>query len=112
MSSQPYPYTQIRIKSGKLNAIVSALVDTGFNDGVVIPSAEFDKLGEPSGLSEIALADGSPLSTGLFYAVISLRDRELVVRAFCFGDEYLLGNDFIRHFRVCFDHGKTVEIEN
>ncbi len=89
-----------------------ALADTGYNGGVIVPERECDNLGHRDGFSKLRLADEERIDVELFQSAVSLKDREMVVKAVVVGNQFIVGREVLDHFRVCFDHGQRVEIEN
>ncbi len=110
--SFPFPYAQIDISIGALKIRVAAIIDTGHSGGLIVPASEREKLGDRTGLAHIRLADESELDLEFFYATITLAHREIVVSTVCMGSEFVIEQEVIRPFRVCFDRGQKVEIED
>ncbi len=112
MAESSAPRVQIQIKIGTLRADVMALADTGYSGGVVIPEIERDKLDTRDGFTNLRLANEDRIPVELFQAIVDLKNRQLVVRAVVIGREFIIGREVLDHYRVCFDHGKNVEIED
>src|SRR5574341_730842 len=110
--SASFPRVEIQIRIGSLKAHVSAMVDTGFGGGILLPLRERDKLGTRDGFTNLRLANDDRITVELFQAMVGLKDREMIVRAVVSGSEFVVGREVLNHFRVCFDHGKSVEIED
>ncbi len=89
-----------------------ALIDTGFDGQVLLPSAFISSTTPTLGVLDWSLADGSrvrtPVFTGDLY-IGSLSAGRVLIAAL--GDEILLGGGVTQQFIVTFDHDRQVIVE-
>lgn len=110
-----FPYIPLRISLALDELTVEALVDTGFDGDVVLPSIVISGLAldEPDAFLTWRLADGSDVVTGSYLANAGIRglpgSHSVLVSVL--GDESIVGRGLTDHYRVVFDHGERVIIE-
>lgn len=107
----PYPYLQVRCRIAAREFDASALVDTGFDGGLVIPVSRRRGLPEPPREVIVRLGDGSVSRTAEFVGTVLLGNRQMQVTVLFLGDEYLIGRQIVDQLRLCFHHGDYLEIE-
>lgn len=113
MSEAPYPSLALRFTIHGLIGQAHALVDTGFDDYLVVPTSLIAALPYPWHRQRLQVADGAVIEVPAYPGTIELLDRPGPINAYIFalGDEYLLGLATLNHFKVTFDHGQRVIVE-
>ena len=108
-----YPYLRVRITLRGQVSEASALVDTGFTGGLVIPSAALaTALGLPDARIDWELADGSAVDAPLYFGIVEIPGLVPAPAAITsLGSEYILGRGMIDRFSVTFDHGRRIIVE-
>ncbi|HLG12793.1 MAG TPA: hypothetical protein VI876_13625 [Dehalococcoidia bacterium] len=110
-----FPYIPLRISLALAELTVEALVDTGFDGDVVLPSTVVSgpASGQPDAFLTWRLADGSDVVTGSYLATASIPGLPGLhsVLVSVLGDESIVGRGLTDHYRVVFDHGERVIIE-
>lgn len=110
--SSRFPYLKLTIKVLSRNLKVEALVDTGFSGEVVLPPKMIMNGQPPKGYSRWTLADGSTTLAPNFLGTVKIgKFKSIGVSITALGDELLIGRGITDKFRVIFDHGKKVIIE-
>jgi clan AA aspartic protease len=118
VSSSHFPYLTIRVTirqpiAGNQQEIqLEALVDTGFDGGVVIPKDLLDPSLTPVRYLPWSLADDSQVLLPAFLGDVQIGNlppvRTIVMPL---GDEPLLGRNVTNNYRMIFDHGNQLVIE-
>jgi predicted aspartyl protease len=113
--SEHFPYLPIEVIFPSL-AIwlrLEALLDTGFDGGLIIPEDAAQRLGPPEGLSHWRLPDGTELTTPDWEGLLELRGviRDLAVTVSALGDETIMGRAAMSHFAIVLDHGRRLVVE-
>jgi clan AA aspartic protease len=113
-----FPYLSIRVRirqpsqSTEQEINFSALVDTGFDGGLVIPKDLLDPSLVPIRYVPWKLADESEILAPAFLGEIEVDGLPPVTTVVTsLGAEPLLGRHVTNNFRVIFDHGKQVIVE-
>lgn len=107
--SPRFPYLPIRVSVRGQELDLEALLDTGFDGHVVVPT---DLLGDgdrPDGYLRWKLADGSPVLAPYYLgslAIGRLGPYPVVVTAL--GDEGLVGQQVAERVSILLDHGQRV----
>ena len=106
-----YPFLSVRIEIGDWRTETWALVDTGFEGSLAIPSTALGLgLGSPDSSSNWVLADGSVVETPVYIGELEIFGLppipEIVVTAL--GTDYILGRGVIDRFKVILDHGERL----
>jgi predicted aspartyl protease len=105
-----YPFLQIRVEVRGWRQETLALIDTGFDGALAVPSSVLNLLGDPDASTDWELADGSTSEAPSYYGGVEIvgfsfiPDLTIVV----LDDEYLLGREILDMFEVTFDHGRRV----
>jgi predicted aspartyl protease len=91
---------------------IKALVDTGFDGGVVIPKDRLDPSLTPVRYLPWSLADDSQVLLPAFLGDVRIGTlppvRTIIMPL---GDEPLLGRHVTNHFRILLDHGTQITVE-
>lgn len=115
--SSRFPYLpihlQVRINpTTDKEADLEALLDTGFDGDVVVPSNFHSNGHPPEAYLRWTLADGSQVEAPAFRGVLYIGEMgpiSVVVTAL--GDEPMIGRKAITRFTVTLDHGQRVIVE-
>jgi predicted aspartyl protease len=116
-TSAHFPYLQVHVKVGSPRSIeqeldVEALIDTGFDGGLTVPSALIDPTITPDTHLPWQLADGSQVLTPAYLATVHIGQLQPVLTVLiALGDEPLLGRSVTDSFRLILDHGAQVIVE-
>jgi clan AA aspartic protease len=116
--SSRFPYVSIRViirqtlASNQQSLDLEAMVDTGFDGGVVIPSDLLDPALTPVRQLPWSLADGSEVLLPAFLGSVQIGNLPPVTTIVMpLGDEPLIGRQVTNNYRVIFDHGNQVIVE-
>lgn len=111
VTSSRFPYLPVKI-STKKDFELEALVDTGYDGGVILPPKLISN-GEVSGwLVDCKLADDSMVKVPAYIGSVRLGNKKLSsITVLVMGDEPIIGREIIKHFKIIFDHGRKVIIE-
>jgi len=109
------PYIPIRVRFLPVGPEieVEALIDTGFDGHISMPSVRLPATLQPIGVYSIAMADGSMFRATAYRGtaqVIGLEQR-ITVNITLGTSDVLVGRRFTDHFRVTFNHGREVVVE-
>jgi predicted aspartyl protease len=110
--SSHFPYVPIRLHVRQQDIAVEALLDTGFDGDVAVPSALLADGQPPNGYLRWMLADGSRVLTPYYLGTVTLGPLgpfPAVVTAL--GNESLLGQGLAQHVTIILDHGQQVIVE-
>lgn len=110
--SARFPYIPVQVHLHDQIFEIEALIDTGFDGEVILPSGIVQSGTSPDGFTRWQMADGSIVEAPAYHAHIRIGgttiDDGLVT---ALGDEALVGLGVIQHFAVTFDHGQRVIVE-
>lgn len=111
LTSSRFPYLPVKV-SIKKDFELEALVDTGYDGGVILPPKLISN-GEVSGwLVECKLADDSMVKVPAYIGLVRLGSKKLNdITVLVMGDEPIIGREIIKHFKVIFDHGRKIIVE-
>jgi predicted aspartyl protease len=117
LSSTRFPYLRVQVRVGTARYVdqeidLEALVDTGFDGGVVVPARLIDPSIRPDTHLSWTLADGSHMRTPAYVATVRVGTLPAVMTVvIALGDEPLVGREVTDRFRVTFDHGREIIVE-
>lgn len=107
-----FPYLRVTINVLRRSLKLEVLVDTGFDGDIVVPSKMIMNGQPPSGHSRFILADGSLVFAPYFIGSIKIgKYRPIGVSISCLGDQPLIGRGVTDKFKVIFDHGRKIIVE-
>ena len=110
--SSRFPYLPIKITLQQHSQHVEALLDTGFDGDVIVPSTFITGNRPPDELVPWILADGSRGQAPAYIGTIEIGVfgpfQALVM---VLGDEMLIGRGIIDRFAITLDHGQRVIVE-
>lgn len=110
--SPHFPYLPINIQVHRHSKNIQALIDTGFDGFVVISRQALVNGDPPDGYIPCTLADGSKIAAPFYRGTIRIGNfASFICVILAMGDESLIGRKVIDRFKVIFDHGKKVIIE-
>jgi predicted aspartyl protease len=102
----------IRVTVGQRTFEGEALVDTGFDDDFAIQHDKIANGAPPDEYRTFRLTDGSRVVAAIYYGRLQIGDLPAVdVDVSTVGDEPLLGRGETVHYRMIFDHGRTLTAE-
>ena len=109
--STVYPFLQVRVEIRGWQDEVLALLDTGFDGDLSIPSSVLNLiLGSPDTSDNWQLADDSVVEAPVYLGTVEIIGLTPIDEASItvLGEEYLLGRGILDMFEVTFDHGERV----
>lgn len=109
VTSEEYPYLQIRFGVQAHSDEDTALSDTGFTGHLAIPASWEARFGRPDGYSRWMLADGNFVHAPVYLGrveIIGLSPTTATIVVM--GGEYILGRRVLDRFEVTLDHGQRV----
>ena len=114
-SAFPFVPVVVRISSGSRDyeLRVDAMIDTGFDGDLILPSRLQSELGEPKLDAIWYLADGTPIEVPSYDAELRLPglNTRHTITASCLGPSVLIGRALLTSYRVILDHGREVIVE-
>ena len=111
VTSEEYPYLQIRFGVQAHSDEGSALIDTGFTGHLVIPATWEARLGRPDGYSRWTLADGTSVHAPIYLGSVEILGlTPTIATIVVMGDEYILGRRILDRYEITLDHGQRVII--
>jgi predicted aspartyl protease len=111
--STRYPYLEVEVSIRDHRMRDWAYVDTGFDGFLIVPEKYRDTLGTGDYVSQWELGDSSMAYAEDYLGrarIIGL-PTSLTILITCLGDEFLVGRGIIDHYRMTFNHGRTLEVE-
>jgi len=110
--SSHFPYLPVRVTVGQRTFEGEALVDSGFDDDFAIQHEKIVNGAPPDEYRTFQLADGSKVVAAIYYGTVQIGDLPPVIADITtVGDEPLLGRGVTDHYRLIFDHGRTLTAE-
>ena len=110
--SDRFPYLPIKVQIRQREEDVEALVDTGFDGYVAVPSGFFSANDPPDLSVSCVLADDSVVLAPAYYGTVRLGSFvPFVALIAVLGSELLVGRELTSHFTVILDHGERVIVE-
>lgn len=113
MTPGRYPSLSVRFTIDAAIRELAALVNTGFDGYLVVPSALVSVLPPPAFGQPVETASGQVVAVRVFPATIEFVDvpGPFDGLAIALGNEFLVGLLSINHIRVMFDHGRQLLVE-
>lgn len=110
--SSRFPYIRVNLSFLRRKLNTEALVDTGFDGGVILPPKMILNGESPLGYSPWTLANGEQVNAPYFLGKVRIgKFKPINVLITVLGDESLIGRKVTDKFKVIFDHGKNVIVE-
>lgn len=112
VTSYSFPYLLVYVSTTKKDFELEALLDTGYDGGVIIPPKLITN-GEVSGwLVDCKLADNSIVEVPAYLGLVRLGNKKLNdITVLIMGDEPIIGREVIKHFKITLDHGRKIILE-
>jgi predicted aspartyl protease len=113
-----FPYVQVRVRLGNLQYPsyefdLEALVDTGFDGGLMVPQSLVPDWVPISHEATCDLADGSSVIARAYRGFVSIGSFQPVgTIVIALPHQALLGRAVTNHFRLSFLYGRQVVIEH
>jgi predicted aspartyl protease len=118
VTSSRYPFIRIRVTIRQPIAAnqqildLEAMIDTGFDGGVVIPKSLLDPALTPVRYLPWSLADDSELLLPAFAGIVEIGNLpSFPTVVMPLSEDTLVGRHVIDNYRVIFDHGSQVIVE-
>ena len=111
--SEDYPYLEVQFAVRDYKTQVRAYIDTGFDGYLIVPLSLATKLGREDYATQWELGDGSLIEAKEYFGAIEIPGLETShpARITSLGDDFLIGRSVIDRFRVIFNRGQRIEIE-
>lgn len=107
-----FPYILITVDVGAGPIAFEAMLDTGFEGAIIVPSAFARNAGTPKGYGVFTLADGSQTAGPAFTADVAVGPLGTFrVEIVALGNECLLGLRVANRFKITLDHGREIVVE-
>ena len=112
VTSLRFPYLSIKVSTNRKYFEFEALLDTGYDGGVVVPPKLITN-GEVSGwVVNCKLADNSIVQVPAYLGLVRLGNKKLNnITVLIMGDEPIIGREVIKYFRIILDYGQKVVVE-
>ncbi len=108
--SVPFPYVEVVLTIGTWSLVEAALVDTGFDGGLLIPAyLRHEVLAEP-GWVPLRMPDGSMVRAASWSGTVDVDGRTYNADVAALGSRFLLGRQVTDNFTVCFELGRRVTV--
>lgn len=110
--SSRFPYLPIKVAIKK-DFKLEALLDTGYDGGVILPPKLISN-GEVSGwLVDCKLANNAVVEAPAYIGSVTIGNKRLNnITVLIMGDEPIVGREVMKYFKVIFDHGRKVIVES
>lgn len=110
--SDEFPIIPIVIDVNSIKRQFGAVLDTGFDGGVIVPADFAAQAGTPDGYMMFTLADGSQAGGVAFVGTVTIDNvgsfpSEIVA----LGDECLVGRGLSDRFLITLDHDRRLTVE-
>lgn len=107
--SSHFPYLLVNVSTAKKDFELEALLDTGYDGGVIIPPKRITN-GEVSGwLVDCKLANNSIVEVPAYLGSVRLDNKKLNnITILIMGDEPIIGREVIKHFKITLEYGRKI----
>lgn len=110
--SSRFPYIRVSLHFLRRKLNIDALVDTGFDGDMIVPSKMILNGEPPRGYLPWTLANEEEVNAPYFLGKVRIgKFKPINVLITVLGDEPLIGRKVTDRFKVIFDHGKKVIVE-
>lgn len=112
LTSERFPYLPIHVELHETSLELEALLDTGFDGDLAIPSQLIPPGAAPNLHTWWVLANGSLVLVPSYRGRVTLGDiASFDVAILDLGDEALVGRSLVASLGVFLDHGRRVVVE-
>ena len=112
VTSDRFPYLPLYLEVRQRNERVEALVDTGFDGDVVVPSDFIADTERPDSYLSCRLADTSEVLAPVYRSHVRMDGfGSFPVLVLVLGDEPIVGRGVTDRFTIILDHGQQVRVE-
>lgn len=110
--SSHFPYLQVALKISDRSFKTEVLIDTGFDGDITVPPEMILNGKPPQGYLLWTLANGEDVNAPYFLGKIGIgKFKTIDVLIKVLGNEPLIGRGITDQFKVIFDHGKKIIVE-
>lgn len=110
--SDRFPYIPLTVMVRGRRASGEALLDTGFNGDLILPTAAVASTARPDGFLSWRMVDGTPIQTPIYRGTVQISTlATLDVVIAIVGDEPIIGRSLLDRFTIILDHGQRVIVE-
>lgn len=110
--SSRFPYLPVRIHVRDRYESGEALLDTGFDGGIVVPSSFFSNAEQPDWYTWWTVADNRRVLAPVYRGTVELDGLgPFPTLITALGDELLVGLQVANRFSILLDHGQRVIVE-
>lgn len=110
--SSHFPYFPVKVTVKQRIFDVEALLDTGFDGEIILPSGLATNGELPYWYVDCKLANESVVKIPAFKCSLKLANKKInEVTALIMGDEPVIGREIIKHFKITLDHGRKISLE-
>lgn len=110
--SSRFPYLPIHVSTARKDFELEALLDTGYDGGVIIHPKLIANGELPGWLVDCKLADNSIVEVPAYLGSVKLGGRKLNdITVLIMGDEPIIGREVIKYFKITLDHGQRIILE-
>ncbi len=112
VTSSRFPYLPIKVSTAKKDFELEALLDTGYDGGVIVPPKLITNGEVSKWLVDCKLADNSIVEVSAYLGSVRLGSKKLNdITVLIMGDEPIIGREVMKHFKVTLDHGRKIILE-
>ena len=112
LTSTRFPYLPLEIHFQSFSEQVEALLDTGFDGNIALPSSSITSGIRPDGYLLWTLADGSEVIASAYDATARVDTLSpFPVTVIALGEEPLVGRGVSDRFTITLDHGRQLTVE-
>lgn len=109
VTSEEYPYLQIRFGIRAHSDEDAAFIDTDFTGHLAIPASWEARLGRPNGYSRWILADGTFVHAPVYLGTVEIIGLSPTTATIVVvGGDYFLGRRILDRFEITLDHDSRV----
>ena len=110
--SSRFPYIPVRVQLGRRTFNVEALLDTGFDGAIILPSALVANGAPVERYVRVVLADSSRVLAATYVGTLRIGGMPpFRARIIALGDEPIIGLTATNRYYVGLDHGRQIIIE-
>jgi predicted aspartyl protease len=108
----PYPSLRVRFGGEGFGDDVWALLDTGFDGFLAVPSTAAARWPQPLRVQRVRTASGEVVSVPVYVGALTVAEtvQPLDALIIALGDEYLVGIKAVERYHVTLDRGRRVVV--